>query len=85
MDIILIYRSNGGRYSRDSVVGVMPVIRDMTPGERLLFSIDYREAVRTACSLLRRKEAMDVRCRVICYEDEKMMQVTKCDSYGDCL
>ena len=79
MDIINVYAkdASGGGYYRKDVIGVMTEIRAMEPGSVRIFSHDYTEACRTACSILRRKEGMNVWVKVAPFEGEKVMKVEK--------
>ena len=49
----------------------------MEPGSVRIFPYDYTEACRAACSILRRKEGMNVWVKVAPFEDEKVMRVEK--------
>lgn len=64
-----VFRDASGR-------GVMPTIRVMQPGEQALFPFDFREAVRTACCLLRQREGLRAKCKVLQYEGNKYYHVT---------
>lgn len=54
----------------------MPLIRAMSPRDKILFPFLETDAVRAACSLLRNKEGKKVSAKVIYKNTAKFIEVT---------
>lgn len=66
-----------GEYYRASCRSVTNILRSMQPGEAVLYPFLETDAVRTACSILRTKEGINVRCRVLYRGMSKFMKVER--------
>ena len=77
MICIKVKKAGEDSYKDSETEKVMPAIREMAVGDHILFPFDFREAVRTACSILRRNEGLNVYCRVVEYEGTKWYRVGK--------
>lgn len=75
--IIKIKAKDNKVFIDKEIKNVVPTIRSMSEGDVILFPYDYREAVRTACSILRTKENIIVHSKVWYHNYEKYMKVTK--------
>ena len=74
---IWVLDQKNGEYYRASCRSVTNVLRSMQPGETVLYPFLETDAVRTACSNLRTKEGINVRCRVLYRGMGKFMKVEK--------
>mgnify|MGYP006873076361 CR=1 FL=1 len=70
-------KEGSNKYYDGYCFSVMSTIRNMQPGEIILFPADWNEAVRTSTSILRSKENMNVKAKKVEIEDEKYMRVEK--------
>lgn len=74
---IWVLDRKSGEYYRASCRSVTNVLRTMQTGEAVLYPFLETDAVRAACSNLRTKEGINVRCSVLYRGMGKFMKVER--------